>query len=334
MKKTALLLALLATTTFGNFAFAQNQKANTTNCMTSMEDPQMLEMAFLIKVNNISGVEKILKTKCFDSGKEKDYFVYYMAKSFEALNLLEKFDRNPNYTDYLKKFEKSDRQLLSEAMVSPLYYTSVLEDIKQENKNPDVLFKKYGVSKEDVEKNDKPILDEESREKFLKYVADKTIKKSLITKDGIDFNAYAYAIYLSEPTVLEILLKNSISKRDLTVKNIHEVAPVHLAFAPKVFTGTNEKVNEEKLKKTNDLIVEYLDKKYVPLLSIRTIPFWTYVELYKNNNLDLYNKLKEKHNFKAINLEFFKKDSIKPADLDIKTKLIELDQKSRTVEKK
>lgn len=334
MKKTTILLALIAAFGFMGSAVAQTQKTSPSNCMTSMDDPDMMDLALLAKVNNVQGMERVLKSKCFDTGKEKDYFVYYMSKSAEALTLLEKFDRNQNYTDYLKTFEKSDRQLLSEAMVAPLYYVSVLEDMKQENKNPDVFIKKYGMSKEDLLKNDKPILDEVVREKFLKYIAEQTVKKTLITKDTIDFNAYAYAIYLSEPTVLEVLLKNAISKRDMTVKNVHEIAPIHFAFAPKVFVGSDEKINEEKLKKTNDLIVEHLDKKYISLLSIRTIPFWTYAELYKNNNLDLYNKLKAKHNFKAMNLEFFKKDSIKATDLDIKTKLIELDKKSRTTQKK
>ncbi len=334
MKKTTILLALIATFGFFGNAVAQPQKSGASSCMTTMDDPDLADLALLAKINNIQGMERILKTRCFDSGKEKDYFVYYMSKSAEALSLLEKFDRNPNYTDYLKSFEKSDRQLLSEAMVSPLYYVSILEDIKQENKNADVFFKKYGVSKEELPKVDKPIIDEATREKFLKYIAEQTVKKTLITKDTIDFNAYSYAIYLSEPTVLEVLLKSAISKRDMTVKNVHEIAPVHLAFAPKVFVGTDDKINEEKLKKTNDLIVEYLDKKYVALLSIRTMPFWTYVELYKNNNLDLYNKLKAKHNFKPINMEFFKKDSIKASDLDIKTKVIELDKKARTTQKK
>ncbi len=333
MKKTTILLALLATFGFFGTAVAQAQKPNA-GCMSTMEDPDLLDLALLTKINNIKGMEKILKNRCFDTSKEKDYFIYYMSKSYDALNLLEKYDRNPNYIDYLKKFEKSDRQMLSEAMVSPLYYVSFFEDIKQENKNIDVFFKKYGVVKEDVLKNDIAIIDGTSREIFLKYLAEQTIKKTLITKDSIDFNAYAYAIYLSEPTVLEVLLKNTISKRDITVKNVHEVAPIHLAFAPKVFVGSDDKINEEKLKKTNDLIVEHLDKKYVPLLSIRTIPFWTYVELYKNNNLDLYNKLKEKHNFKPINIELFKKDSIKASDLDLKTKVVELDKKSRTTEKK
>jgi len=334
MKKTTILLALIATFGFFGNAVAQPQKSGASSCMTTMDDPDLADLALLAKINNIQGMERILKTRCFDSGKEKDYFVYYMSKSAEALSLLEKFDRNPNYTDYLKSFEKSDRQLLSEAMVSPLYYVSILEDIKQENKNADVFFKKYGVSKEELPKVDKPIIDEATREKFLKYIAEQTVKKTLITKDTIDFNAYSYAIYLSEPTVLEVLLKSAISKRDMTVKNVHEIAPVHLAFAPKVFVGTDDKINEEKLKKTNDLIVEHLDKKYVALLSIRTMPFWTYVELYKNNNLDLYNKLKAKHNFKPINMEFFKKDSIKASDLDIKTKVIELDKKARTTQKK
>lgn len=334
MKKTALVLALLSTITFGGSVFAQNQQSNSAKCMTSIDDPQMLDLAFLIKLNNLQGIEKVLKSKCFDTGKEKDYFLYYLVKSTDSLTMLEKFDRNPNYTDYLKKFEKSDRQLLSELMVSPLYYPSVVQVIKEENQDPNVLFKKYGVSKEDVEKNDKPVLDDNTREKLLKYVAEQTVKKALITKDSLDFNAYSYAVYLSEPSVLEILLKNAVSKRDLTVKNVHEIAPVHLAFAPKVFVGTDEKINEEKLKKTNDLIVEHLDKKYVPLLSIRAMPFWTYVELYKNNNLDLYNKLKAKHNFKPMNLEFFKKESIKAGDLDIKARVIELDKKSRTTEKK
>ncbi len=334
MKKTALVLALLSTITFGGSVFAQNTQSNSSKCMTSMDDEPMVELALLAKLNHIQSMEKVLKSKCLDTGKEKDFFVYYMTKSADALILIEKFDRNQNYTDYLKKFEKSDRQLLSEIMVAPLYYVSVAEELKQENKTPEAFFKKYGITKEEVEKNDKPILDEAVREKFLKYVAEQTIKKSLITKDTIDFNAYSYAVYLSEPTVLEVLLKNAVSKRDLTVKNVHEVAPIHLAFAPKVFVGSDAKINEEKLKKTNDLIVEHLDKKYVPLLSIRTMPFWTYVELYKNNNLDLYNKLKAKHNFKPTNMEFFKKDSIKASDLDIKTKVIELDKKSRTTQKK
>ncbi len=324
MKKTAVLLAILATVGLNGLAIAQNPSQQNANCISGKEDPLKVDLAMLIRINNTQGMEKILKTKCFDTSSQNDFSLYYLTKSVDTLKLLEKYDRNPGYADYIKKIKKdSKRQLISELMVSPFYYYPLAKEFEEEVKNPELRLKKYGVSKEEIEKNDVAIVNEESREALLKYVAEKTVKATLITKDDIDYNAYAYAIYLSENSVLDVLLKNAISKRDLINKNVHEISPVHLAFAPKVFAGSDAKINEEKLKKTNDLIVEHLDKKFIPLLTIRSMPFWTYVELYKNNNLDLYKKLKEKHNFKATGLEFFKKENIKASDLDVKAKIIE-----------
>jgi hypothetical protein len=104
-----------------------------------------------------------------------------------------------------------------------------------------------------------------------------------------------FAVIANEPEVLNNLMNSSSKTLYLYKKNDNGVTPIHLAFSVK---KPLDKTNYNKnLIAVNTLLLDNIDLSKIKYLNMDDISFFEIVEALKDNNPDLYQKLKNKFHF-------------------------------------
>lgn len=104
----------------------------------------------------------------------------------------------------------------------------------------------------------------------------------------------SFAVVSNEPQVLKILLDaNSNRKAALYRKNNQGITAFHLAFAEKKpILGNKNNINE-----VNDILLDNLENLKLNYLKVENVSFLEFVELFKEHNMDFYQKLHKKFTY-------------------------------------
>lgn len=118
----------------------------------------------------------------------------------------------------------------------------------------------------------------------------------------------AYAIIANEPKVLNDLVNTNTNRKTfLYRKNKAGIAPIHLAFANKrPFMKNNQ---QENTNLVNSILVNNLSQDKINYLNLENISFFELAEIFKNENIDFYNKLQNKFHF-SVNISKYQKDHL------------------------
>jgi len=311
MKKSILYLIFVGLFT-SNTVFAQNCK--------QFDLDTWVDLLALTKLEQNEKVKDILNTYCYapPASKRKMNEPFWFSKNIETLKMFEQ--KQPKIYQSLNNY---NQDLLSAKLIEPLLYQPYTSEQIQINIFEKTI-KKYNVAKETI--NDKAASGAK-REEILNYLTTQYIKNNKLTKDVFNKNVLGYAIYMSEPKVLQSLLDSNNFNKHLFFKGSDTISSIHLAFAQH-----DASIPQDKIKQVNDIIVANIDKKHLPLLSIRALNFAQFVELMKDNNPDLYEKLNKKFNFNVslsnTNPAVQKERAIVNYFLDIKKMILEKETKN------
>ena len=295
MKKLTLLIASL-----GIFLSQQSFAACTT--APSPNDYLALDAATALDQPNL--VDKLFSTYCYDAnridytalGKEAPIFFttspamlsYYIRKSRDI-------------TDF--KTQHTQLDILSKLLVQP--YTTYQEATPSEKRDIINFLKKYSPDANLTWFNSDFQTIENPKDRYkkpsvlannqamIKVLLPIYVKKLTFPQDFKGNDALTYAVLTNNYEVVQTLSNdNTIFYR----RNKDGFSLFHLAFAKHKFAG-DPKVGEENLKRINDIIVKNYKSNYAQYLNIQNVPFYNFIEIMKDNNPDLYIKLKNKVKF-------------------------------------
>ena len=261
-------------------------------CMQAKEkDYNVLNFAVLS--DDLSVVSSLLKSYCYNINLYKNASKlppFFLSKNLEMLKLFEN-----KKTDLLSFKEKSTGMDYFSFML--IHHTREEKLDKKEEKASIDLIKTYVPS--DKSYSLEPNISIENQNKIIKYLAEVQKKSYVQNKDMYGNSALNYAILTGRYDLLSDLIGSSSNNIKLFIKNKDSIAPIHLAFAMNHIADKNPEVKKEMMERTNDQIIKMLDKNKIVLANFKELSLFDFAEMMKDNNPDLYNKLKLKFNFNA-----------------------------------
>lgn len=291
-----------------------------TNCtMPSQESYRALILA--TGLNQVSTVKKITSMFCFDYDKMSDRKnftgiespIFYVG-SQEMLSFY--LPKMPYFLEMKEKSQKMD--MLSWKLVSEFSPALVMK--KEKKVEAISLLSKYdpmaNISWFDnkfqtLESKQKNLLDSvvtNERRAIIKIITDKMAEKTSLPTDSFKNNAATYALLVGNADVFERLTASVFGFNFYRLNN-SGFSLFHLAFAPqKGFTV--DKVSRERM---NDIIAKAFFEKRINNLQINEVSFPLFLEIMRDSNEDLYQKIKAKLSPKTIipiihpNTQSFKK---------------------------
>lgn len=304
--KYGLLAAGMILPTIGFAQTGCNLKANDIHSM-------MYEMYY----DNLDPIRANLKQECYSeinntihkAGQSLDFI---LIDSLEDFKLLEQV--NPDIYK-MKNYQQQD--ILSMFLTKKL----ILNDLDSVGKT---MKEELSIKDSQVRKK---VIDRQKEEELLVYLANYYVKNRIKSKDVNNRDAFSYAVYMLEPKVLEVLKENY--RLEILMKGKDVMSPFHVAFVKKP-----KLANHENLTKVNDILTQFFEPKFAPLLKIQNLSFVDYMELMKDNNHDLYTKLMNKINASGNKLLLNKKTSLDGLTKEQKDKLVATYEEHGNYEKK
>lgn len=279
MKK--IILSVILASAFSSTTFAQ-----TPSCKEPSKDDNLALLIFSKSQQN-QGINTLLNAFCYKTEFfESNKFLppYFFAKDLQTLKLYQEkgVKINSGTSPY-------GQDLLSYILINHVLYE------KNDEEQKELLTKSAKRFNLKVEKYDDSPISGTNRESVLKYLSE-NYNRALAPKDIFSNTAVSYAILTLEPQVLQNIIKDSPTL-SLLRKNKYGISPVHLAFATKY--PQDKSVVQKNNAEINDMIVKNIELKHIGSLTINNVQFFDFVELMKENNIDLYEKLKKKFKFNS-----------------------------------
>lgn len=245
--------------------------------MTVIKEPELLK--------------SFLENYCFSNNSYKntnEETPFFFARDPQTFKLLLSTGTKVN----LKNKVESNTDVLTYFLINPFIDLGDIE--KKEIKNHLLsMHKKYGIP--DLSNKEINEISVEDRQEILKLIIANYEKKDFYHRDMFGNSNTTYAILTLEPLVFEasFTLQPSLA---LTQKNKDYLTLLHIAFLPK-YSKLPEDTQKANLSKINNFIAANIKEQDVLLSKVQNLAFVDYMELMKENNMELYNLLKPK--FKA-----------------------------------
>lgn len=130
--------------------------------------------------------------------------------------------------------------------------------------------------------------------KLLKSMAQEYSKSYHLPLNNQNNTPLSFAVVANEPQVLKLLLDtNANRKAALYRKNNQGISAFHLAFAnKKPILG-----NKNSVTQLNDILLNNLENLKLNYLKVENVSFLEFVELFKEQNMDFYQKLHKKFTY-------------------------------------
>lgn len=169
--------------------------------------------------------------------------------------------------------------------------------------------KKYTTNLENSTFNIKPFIYTDYIQ-LLNSIASDYSKSYYLPLNTQNNTAISFSIIANEASILDKLVKaNSNRQAVLYKKNSEGIAPYHLAFADKKPILGNKK----NLSDVNNILINNLENVKINYLKIENVTFFEFVELFKENNIDFYEKLQNKYKFTISQERLAKLKELKPS---------------------
>lgn len=282
-----------------------------------LTEVQYKQIYSLAGASQNTALRKYLKDYCFDpafiSSKNLDNIAFYIY-DLDLLNEYSKIDKN-----FYSTKNRLNRNLLSNVMISHLF-PAPMSGAEYEKKRIVMAdgLKQYSLKEEPYKK-----LTLDSYNSIIDLYTKNIPTNILLEDDVVSLNSLDYSIITVNPRVFQKINPNFIT---LIKPDSYSNPPIYYFFAPKYpfekSDSDNEKLNNLLMSKVNQQTIGKLVKYKRFGLS-----FYEFAEIMKDNNLDLYNKLKNSPNFMVR--DHFKDPKIQE---DIRSKINEeLDLKVKTL---
>jgi len=291
-QKIIISLSLL----FGLSSFSQ---ANT-NCIP-MKEKDIEALITFIEIANHNLIKSSLDKFCYDQtqiNKNDDNQPYMFSKSLADLKLFQ-----AKNIDIFKYKSLISQDILSFYLLAKhtqvTDHESVIDGVKEVNKNFNLNIPYSPQPQKQLSSQD--------RTEILNYLSDSYLKDQslLLTSDTFGNSPLHYSVLTLESTIFNKIMTSSNFK-NLLVKNKTGFTPIHFLFLKK--SPFNDSVDTKKsLMNINRFIMDNFKsyqtislkiKKNENFLLLTELTFFDFIELMKENNLELYNHFKNKSSFK------------------------------------
>lgn len=278
-----LLLSLITISTISNASIS---------CAKNQEDNMILFVGSL-RYNNLEVEKELLKNKCVVNLSSKDNYILEDVNTVEALDIILK-----NNKAFILNDARMDlnRDFFSDLLLREVNKVEREKIFKKED--PEI---RQRISKVDVNnllnKSWKP--SEEDYNKLLNFVGSSYYNNSTNLKDNKGEYAINYVILANKPELIKYSYTVFTGKKAWTIKNNNGFSALHFMFSPSLKNKDVKKLNDLMLK---EVPVSYLINTNLLLGTGKTFDYFQFAELMKNNNPDLYQKLKNMYKFEIKNL--------------------------------
>jgi hypothetical protein len=283
MKKN--LLVILIFYALINISYAQQIL-----CGKTEEDNYTL-LVGSIRYNNLN-IEKSILQKCFKKIKLNDFFILEDIYTKEALEILLNSDKTLNLND----LKSNNRDFFSTLLLRDIKKNEKLAQYKVENN--EIIDKINSVDKYNLI-NKKWMSNDEDYKKLLEFVANQYYSNLTIPKDSSNKSAIYYVILANKPNLLQYSYTLLNGKKSWILKDGNGLSPIHYMFSPLLKGKNVSELNDKMLK---DTPTSYLINTILNLDIDKSYDYFQFAELMKENNPDLYAKLKSKYKFEIKNL--------------------------------
>lgn len=231
-------------------------------------------------------LKKFLENYCFSNSSFKgnqEESPFFFARDPETFKVLLSTNTNIN----IKNKTDGNTDPLTFYLVTPFVDYGDIEK-REVQRHLKQMVQTYGIpdfSNKSIEE-----ISVADRQAILKLILQNYEKKDYYHRDMFGNSASTYALLTLEPEVFEasFTLKPSLA---LLQKNKDALTLVHIAFLPK-YSKLSSDVQKVNLSKINKFIAENVSEKALALSKVQKLAFVDYMELMKENNMELYQLLK------------------------------------------
>lgn len=262
-----------------------------------LNEEQSRDLISMTVIKEPALLKSFLENYCFSNNSYKntnEETPFFFARDPQTFKLLLSTGTKLN----LKNKVESNTDVLTYFLINPFID---LGDIEKKEIKTHLLsmHKKYGIP--DLSNKEINEISVADRQEILKLITSNYEKKDFYHRDMFGNSNTTYAILTLEPLVFEasFTLKPSLA---LTQKNKDHLTLLHIAFLPK-YSKLSEDVQKANLSKINKFIAANIKEQDVLLSKVQNLAFIDYMELMKENNMELYNLLKPKFNEKPKDYE-------------------------------
>lgn len=265
-----------------NVAFAQCGKNDTILFLGSL------------RYNNVVMAESFLKNNCVSWDEKTKKMTFKQIKTVDEIKLIEKYNRGLN----LESFKGEHSKDLLSSMLYESIYPRTENILAEEEKETQALLNKAGANNK-FNYNWRQTTDD--KDKLLDYLAKKNVENVKVNLDVVGNSVLNYMILANKPNLIKYSYTALGDKKIWIKPNSDGFFAIHFLFSPLLKNKNVATLNDVALK---EIPVAYLlNAGQLKLGTGKTYDFFQYAELMKENNPDLYKKLKDKYQFevKGIN---------------------------------
>lgn len=278
-----------------NLLIIKSSFASNMNCITTKQSDYD-KISLLTLIENNKQLDNILSSYCIDYETifnkinlpmTLDNFKVFEKNNANIFNIKDKVTSNNLLSKFLIAYNFDSKYFIED---------SILKFNEEQKKNLYYFYKSYfPEDKRNMKELEFYIKNKkQEKEDIINYIASKISIKNLLMRDNIGNTSLSYVIITNNFKILDKTFVSKIYENTiLTQKNLEGYNSLHFMFSPNLKNKNTIELNKK--------IIDVLTEKNIKMSDFPSLTYFEYAEIMKENNIDFYNKIKEKFKFTINN---------------------------------